>query len=90
MKSFDITESKLLYPYEFVTSNKNLQYPGLPDYEHWTLSLKNGENLLDIDYKAFQKELAVGKSEDAALKALGLDMHPLPGPSQLELYHTLY
>ena len=67
----------------FVVGIEKLFYPGLPPYNCWFSSLKM-QNVLEVDYLAYQSYLKQGVPSNIALSNLGLISEPLPGQQTLE------
>ena len=70
---------KGFFPYDYVTSAKQLAETSLPPYETFHCTVK-GCNVLEEDYATFQKLINQGKSEQEALQTLRLAAKPKTGP----------
>ncbi|MCP4652814.1 MAG: hypothetical protein GY858_05465 [Candidatus Omnitrophica bacterium] len=91
LKSLDIPEAKLKMPYEFIRSLDDLKYHGLPDLEYWCSTLRHGENVLGVEYRAFVKKMKNLKlSESEALKKLNLVEVPPSEQEELEYYRKMF
>ena len=76
LKAYNASELKGYFPYEWFNTPNKLDKQQLPSYDDFYSKLKNSDPL-DKEFDDYQKLLITGRTEEQALKKLGLKTNQL-------------